>query len=104
MELEKVQKQGGDKKASRALPQYGMMPSPSLASNAMHLHPYFTLLLSYTTKQTRDASALRWRPEKGTALFRSGVGFLRLSHPYFVSALFSAPSLLEMKFFRNFSP
>ena len=39
MELKKVYKQGGDEKASRTLPHYGTMPSPSLASNAMHLHP-----------------------------------------------------------------
>ena len=39
MELEKVQKQGGDEKASRTLSHYGTMSTPSLASNAMHLHP-----------------------------------------------------------------
>ena len=41
-----------------------------------------------------DASALRWRPERGPASFRSGVGFLKLSHPGLVSVLFSAPSLV----------
>ena len=39
MELEKVQKQGRDEKASRTLPHYGTMPAASLASNAMHLDP-----------------------------------------------------------------
>ena len=43
-------------KNSRTLPYYGMMATSSLASNAMHLHHYFTL---YTTKRPRDASALR---------------------------------------------
>ena len=37
--------------------------------------------VTHTTKRTRDASALRWRPERGLASFRSGVGFLRLSNP-----------------------
>ena len=60
--------------------------------------------VTYTTKQTRDASALRWRPERGTASFRSGVGFLRLSHPHLVSVLFPAPLILEMKFFQKLFP
>ena len=46
MELKKVHKQGRDEKASRSLPHYGTMPAPFLASNTMHLHPYFTLLLT----------------------------------------------------------
>ena len=37
-------------------------------------------------------------------MFRSGVGFLRLSHPGLVSVLLSAPSLLEMKFFQKLFP
>ena len=47
---------------------------------------------------------MRWRPERGPASFRSGVGFLRLSHPGLVCVLFSAPSLLEMKFFQKLFP
>ena len=47
---------------------------------------------------------MRWRPERGLASFHSGVGFLRLSHPGLVSVLFSAPSLLEMKFFQKLFP
>ena len=40
MDLKKVCKQGGDEIASRTLlPHYGTMPSPSLASNVMYLHP-----------------------------------------------------------------
>ena len=50
------------------------------------------------------ASAWCWRSERGPALFHSGVGLLRLSHPCLVCVLFSAPSLLEMKFFRKLSP
>ena len=34
----------------------------------------------------------------------SGVGFLRLSHPRLVCMLFSASSLLEMKFFQKLFP
>ena len=59
---------------SRTLPHYGTMPAPSLASNAMHLH--LVRFVVWVTKWTRDASALRWRPERGPASFRSGVGFL----------------------------
>ena len=33
-----------------------------------------------------------------------GVGFLRLSHPHLVSIIFSAPSLLQMKFFQKLFP
>ena len=33
-----------------------------------------------------------------------GVGFLRLSHPPLVFILFSAPSLLQMKFFQKLFP
>ena len=64
----------------------------------------------YTTKRTRDASALRWWPERGPASFCSGVGFrgevefLGFSHPLLVSVLFTAPSLLEMKFFQKLLP
>ena len=42
------------------------------------------------------------RSKRGTASFRSGVGFLRLSHPRLVCILFSAPSLLQMKFSQEF--
>ena len=56
------------------------------------------------TKWTRDASALRWRTERGPASFHSGVGFWRLSHPHLVCVPFSAPSLLKIKFFRNVFP
>ena len=38
------------------------------------------------------------------ASFCSGVGFLRFSHPFLVSALFPGPSLLEMKFLRKLFP
>ena len=45
-----------------------------------------------------------WRPERVMASFRSRVGFLRLSRPHLVCMLFSAPSLLEMKFFSETFP
>ena len=60
--------------------------------------------VTYRTKWTRDASALRWRPERRPPLFRSRVMFLSFSHPYLVSVLFTGPSLLKMKFCTKFSP
>ena len=56
---------------------------------------------TYTTKRTRDGSALPWRPERGLTSFCSVLGFLRfLIFALFLYYLFSAPSLLdEMKLF-----
>ena len=51
---------------SRTLP-YGMEAASSLASNAMNLHPQFTLLCA---KCTRDAGALCWRPKRRPPPFR----------------------------------
>ena len=80
------------------------MPAPSLASNAMHLHPLFTLLLTQQSElgmQVHCAGGQRGGRHRSVV----GVGFLRLSNPRLVSMLFSAPSLLQMKFsFRNFYP
>ena len=76
-------------------------PLSGLQRNALASLVHFVV---WVTKWTRDASALRWRPERGPASFRSGVGFLRLSHPGLVSVLFSAPSLLQMKFFSETFP
>ena len=70
-------------------------PFSGLERNAFASLVHF---VTYTTKRTRDASALLWRPEMGPASFRSGIGFLRFSHPCLVSVLLTAPSLLEMKF------
>ena len=40
MDLYKVQKQGRDEKNYTRLPYYVTMVTSSLASNAMHLHPF----------------------------------------------------------------
>ena len=40
----------------------------------------------------------------GTTSFCSGVGLLRFSNPRLVSVIFTAPSLLEMKFFQKLLP
>ena len=50
MDLKKVHKQGGDEKVLQTLPHYGMMPAPYQASNAMHLHLKFNLLLTQQSK------------------------------------------------------
>ena len=76
-------------------------PLSGLQRNALASLVHF---VTHTTKRTRDASAWRWRPERGPTSFRSRVGLLRLSHPGLVSVLFSAPSLLEIKFFQKLFP
>ena len=76
-------------------------PLSGLQRNALASLVHF---VTYTTKRTRDASALRWRPERGRHRSVVGVGFLRLSHPRLVFILFSAPSLLQMKFFQKLFP
>ena len=101
MELKKYTNKAGMRKPQEPYPlRKNATPLSGLQRNALASLVHF---VTYTTMRTRDANALRWRPERGTASFRSGVGFLRLSHPRLVCILFSAPSLLEMKFFfRNF--
>ena len=79
------------------------MLAPSLACNAMHWHPYFTLLLTQQSElgmQVHCVGAQRGGRHRSIV----GVGFLRLSHPRLVSILFSAPSLLQMKFFQKLFP
>ena len=50
--------------------QYGMTAASFPAYNSMHLHPWLILLLTlYTTKWTRYASALYWRPERRSPSF-----------------------------------
>ena len=58
----------------------------------------------WVTKWTRDASALRWRPERGPASFRSVVGFLRLSNPVLFVYFFQLHPYSKWSFFRNFFP
>ena len=60
--------------------------------------------VTYTTKRTRDASALRWRPERRLTLFRSRVVFLSFSSlPCFCTFYSSIPTRNEV-FFRHFFP
>ena len=103
MELKKVQKQGGDVKTSRTLPplRNDAVPLSGLQRNAVaSLVPFVT----YTTKRTRDASALRWRPERGPASFRRGgrVPEAFSSPPCFYSLFSSIPTPNEV-FFKNLS-
>ena len=65
--------------------------------------PTVVHFVTYTIKQTRDASALHWRPERVPASFRSGVGFLRLSHPCLVCILFQLHSYSKWSFSDIFS-
>ena len=84
MELEKVQKEGGDEKALRTIPQSlrnDAGPFSGLQLNAL-VSLVHLLLLHNKAIWTRDASALRWRPERGPESLGSGVGFLTLSHPH----------------------
>ena len=81
--------------------QNDAVPLSGLKHNAL---AFLVQFVTYTTKRTRDASALRWRPEKGTASFCSGVGFLRFSHPRLVCILFQLHPYSKWRFFRNFFP
>ena len=79
MELKKVHKQDRVSKPQEPYPTTERCrPLSGLQRNALASLVHF---VTHTTKRTRDASALRWRPERGPASFRSGVGFLRLSNP-----------------------
>ena len=76
-------------------------PLSGLQRNALASLVHF---VTHTTKRTRDAGALRWRPERGPALFRSGVGFLMLSNPVLLVYFFQLHPYSKWSFFRNFSP
>ena len=60
-----------------------------------------SLLRCVCNKWTRDASTLRWRPERGPASFRSV--FLRLSNPRLVSILFQLHPYSKWSFSETFS-
>ena len=77
-------------------------PSP-LSGHQGNALASLLLFLTYTTKRTRDASALCWRSGREPALSRSA-GLLRLSHPRLVNVLLSGPSLLKVKLFQKLSP
>ena len=91
------------RKPQEPYPHYVTMPAPSLASNAMHLHPRFTLLLTQQSELGMQVHCFGGQ-RGGRHGYIVGVWFLRLSHPCLVSILFSAPSLLKMKFFSETSP
>ena len=77
MELQKVQKQGRDEKLKNTtLLRNNVSLLSGLQRNAL---ASLVCFVTYTTKQTRDASALRWRPERRLTLFRSRVVFLSFS-------------------------
>ena len=86
------------RKPQEPYPHYVTMPTPSLASNAMHLHPQFILLLTQQSELGMQVHCFGGQ-RGGLHRYVVGVGFLRLSHPRLVSILFSAPFLLQRKFF-----
>ena len=102
MELKKVQTQDRGEKSSRTLPYYGTMPAPLCPPTQCTC--ITGSLVTHTTKRTRDASAMRWRPERGPASFHSGVGILRLSHPACVCTFFSSIPTRNEVFSETFSP
>ena len=106
IEQEKVQKQGGDEKASRTI--YTPLrndagPLSGLQRNALASLVHF---VTYTTKRTKDASALRWRPERGPASFRSGVYRVleAFSSPPCFCTFFSSIPTRNKVFSETFSP
>ena len=78
-----------------------MMEASSLASNAMHLHSYFSLLCA---KWTRDASALRWRPESRTPPFGCRVVSWVFSPLPCFRPFYSSSPKLKGCFFTTFFP
>ena len=86
MELKKVQKQGKDEKLKNLSPLLNNTgPFSGLQCNALACLVHF---VTYTMKQTWDASALHWRPERRPALFCSGGRVFEISHPCLVPVLF----------------
>ena len=103
MELKKVQKQDRVRKPQEPYPTSERCRPPLWPPTQCTCIPS-SLCCSHTTKWTRDASALRWRPERGPASFRSGVGFLRLSNPVLFLYFFQLHPYSKWSFFRNFFP
>ena len=103
MELKKVHKQDRVRKPQEPYPTTERCRPPLWPPTQCTCIPS-SLCCVWVTKWTRDASALRWRPERGPASFRSGVGFLRLSNPVLFVHFFQLHPYSKWSFFRNFSP
>ena len=105
MELKKVKKQDRVRKPQEPYPTSERCRPPLWPPTQCTCIPS-SLCCSHTTKWTRDASALCWRPERGPASFRSGVGFLRLSNPVLFLYFFQLHPhpYSKWSFFRNFFP
>ena len=87
MELKKYTNKAGMQKAPRTIPHVlGNVAGPlsGLQCNVLASLVHF---VTYTTKRTRDASALHWRPERGPALFHSAWG--RVLGAFCISTLFA---------------
>ena len=67
MELKIVWKQGGDEKASRTMPPLRSDAGPlsGLQRNAL---AFLVRFVTYTTKQTRDVSALHVGGQRGASI------------------------------------
>ena len=100
MELKKYTNKTGLESLKNSTPlRNDAGPLSGLQRNALESLVRFVVQV---TKWTRDASALRWRPERGPASFRSGVGFLRLSNPVLFVYFFQLHPYSKSRFFRNF--
>ena len=103
MELKKVHKQDWVRKPQEPYPTTERCRPPLWPPTQCTCIPS-SLCYSHTTKRTRDASVLCWRPERGPASFRSGVGFLTLSNPVLFVYFFQLHPYSKRSFFRNFFP
>ena len=101
MELKKVHKQDRVRTPQEPYPTTERCRPPLWPPTQCTCIPS-SLCYSHATKRTRDASALRWRPERGPASFRSGVGFLRRSNPVLFVYFFQLHPYSKSSFFRNF--
>ena len=102
MELKKVHKQDRVRKPQEPYPTTERCRRPLWPPTQCTCIP--SSLCCVSNKWTRDASALRWRPERGPASFRSGVGFLRLSNPVLSVYFSQLHPYSKWSFFRNFCP
>ena len=76
-------------------------PLSGLQRNALASLVHF---VTYSTKRTRDASALHWRPNRGLHRSVVGKGSRRLFTPVLFLYFFQLHSYLKWSFFRKFFP
>ena len=102
MELKKVHKQDRVRNHQKPYPTTERCrPLSGLERNALASLVHF---VTHTQQSELGMQVHCVGAREGLASFRSGVGFLMISNPVLFVYFFSAPSLLEMKFFQKLFP